>query len=132
LRLALVTSLATGPIVGVLIGLIYSRGFAVKDGFGEGIRDGIILGLAIGMIVGGLACLEHLGVRIALWIEGSAPFRYVRFLDEASDRLLLRRAGPAYMFVHGLLLEYLADLDSEPIVRSASIAAGPTDAAQDS
>jgi len=40
-----------------------------------------------------------------------APWRYVNFLDDAKDRLFLRRTGNGYIFVHRLLLEHIAELD---------------------
>jgi hypothetical protein len=40
----------------------------------------------------------------------AAPWRYVQFLDEATDRLLLRKVGGGYVFVHRLMLDYVADL----------------------
>lgn len=42
----------------------------------------------------------------------TAPWRYVDFLDEAKDRLFLRRTGSGYIFVHRLLLEHFAGLDT--------------------
>ena len=39
-------------------------------------------------------------------------WRYPRFLEYAHQRILLRRVGGGYMFVHKLLLDYFADLDS--------------------
>ncbi len=33
------------------------------------------------------------------------------FLDDATDRLLLRRVGGGYLFIHRLLLEYFARLE---------------------
>jgi hypothetical protein len=38
--------------------------------------------------------------------------RYVRFLDDATERLFLRQAGDGYLFVHRLLLDYFADLEA--------------------
>lgn len=59
--------------------------------------------------VGGRAVLQHLVLRLLLVRGGAAPWGYVSFLDEATDRLFLRRVGGGYVFVHRLLLEYLAD-----------------------
>ncbi len=41
------------------------------------------------------------------------PFRLVPFLDYAIERILLRRVGGGYMFVHRTLLEYFAGLETE-------------------
>jgi len=42
--------------------------------------------------------------------HGYAPWRYARFLDDATDRIFLRKVGRGYIFVHRLLLEYFAAL----------------------
>jgi len=39
------------------------------------------------------------------------PWNYPRFLDYAAKRILLRKVGGGYMFVHRLLLEYFASLE---------------------
>jgi len=39
------------------------------------------------------------------------PLNYARFLDYAAKRVLLRKVGGGYMFVHRLLLEHFAALD---------------------
>lgn len=55
--------------------------------------------------------LEHLQPDW-LWCTGSLPWNLIAFLDEAADRLLLRKVGGGYIFVHRLLLEYFASLDT--------------------
>jgi len=37
----------------------------------------------------------------------------VTFLDEAAERLLLRKVGGGYIFVHRLLLDYFASLEKK-------------------
>ncbi|MGH8899521.1 MAG: hypothetical protein ACRDZ4_21475 [Egibacteraceae bacterium] len=53
-----------------------------------------------------------MAIRGLLATHDFAPLRYVRFLDEATARLFLRRAGSGYLFVHRLLLEHFAALDT--------------------
>ena len=81
-----------------------------------GLSDGLIVGLSAGLLVGlfygGLACLQHAVVRLLLWRAGSIPWNYPRFLDSAAERILLRKVGGGYIFVHRLLLEYFASLDT--------------------
>ena len=48
-----------------------------------------------------------------------APWRYADFLDYAAERILLRKVGGGYMFIHRYLLDYFARLES----------VGPTQAA---
>jgi len=63
---------------------------------------------------GGLDAWQHFCLRVLLWRRGIAPLRYVEFLDFAAERILLRKVGGGYIFVHRLLLEYFAGLrDSE-------------------
>jgi GTPase SAR1 family protein len=57
---------------------------------------------------GGYFVLWHYAARLAMWSRGKGPWHYARFLDNAVDRILLRRAGGGYLFVHRLLLEHLA------------------------
>jgi hypothetical protein len=51
-------------------------------------------------------------LRFWLWRTGSLPWNQIAFLDEAAQRLLLRKVGGGYIFVHRLLLEYFASLDN--------------------
>jgi hypothetical protein len=70
----------------------------------------MVLLLPILLWAGGKASLQHLVLRRLLVRNKAAPWRYVEFLDEATDRLLLRKVGGGYVFVHRLLLDYFADL----------------------
>jgi hypothetical protein len=45
-----------------------------------------------------------------LWRNGSIPRNYARFLDYAAERILLRKAGGGYIFIHRLLLDYFSSL----------------------
>jgi hypothetical protein len=70
------------------------------------ILTGLSAGLLVGLLNGGLACLRQGVLRLLLWRAGSMPWNYPRFLDEAAERILLRKVGGGYIFVHRLLLEY--------------------------
>jgi len=61
-----------------------------------------------------MACLKHGVLRLWLIHNGSTPWNYVRFLDYAADRILLRKVGGGYMFIHRMLLEYFAARYVEP------------------
>jgi predicted NACHT family NTPase len=63
--------------------------------------------------LGGFACLQHLALRFALWRSGALAWNIAAFLDEAADRILLRKVGGGYIFIHRLLLEYFAGLEDE-------------------
>ena len=64
--------------------------------------------LGVGLNAGGAACLKHLVLRRWLIRNGSTPWNYVRFLDHAAQRILLRKVGGGYVFIHRMLLEYFA------------------------
>lgn len=65
-------------------------------------------GLCLGLPLGGDACLKHYVLRVWLIRNGSTPWNYVKFLDYAADRILLRKVGGGYMFIHRMLLEWFA------------------------
>jgi hypothetical protein len=109
-------ALLAGTVTAVLLGGLTS---AVVHGFerfapGEPLRAELMfaLGLAvpIALIYGGLACIQHVALRLVLWRDDAAPLRYVRFLDDCCECGLLGKVGGGYMFFHSVLLEHLADL----------------------
>jgi DNA polymerase III delta prime subunit len=110
-----------GPLGGLAGGLICGAAFGLVGGLagwpilglGLGIVVGLIFALRFGTIYGGIASLEHFVLRWYLWRAGSLPWNYATFLDEAAEHILLRKVGGGYMFVHRLLMEYFATLDSE-------------------
>lgn len=78
-------------------------------------RTGIIGVLGFGLVgalgFGGLACIQHVVLRFLLWRTGLLPWRLPQFLDYAAERILLRKVGGGYIFIHRLLLDYFAGLD---------------------
>lgn len=80
---------------------------------------GLLAGLLAGLLNGWLACLRHSLVRLLLWRAGSIPWNYPRFLDFAAERILLSKVGGGYIFVHRLLLDYFASLNSTPTLDEA-------------
>jgi hypothetical protein len=70
--------------------------------------------VVVGLVFGGDACVQHYVVRAALVREGLAPWHYGPFLEAMAERLLLRRSGGAYLFVHRLLRDYLANPTPDP------------------
>jgi hypothetical protein len=76
-----------------------------------------LVGMVVGWLVGGLvgllhaggeACLKYIVLRLWFIRNGSTPWNYVRFLDYAAERILLRKVGGGYAFIHQLLLDYFA------------------------
>jgi hypothetical protein len=85
-----------------------------------GLIVGLIAGLLVGLFYGGLASFRHYVLRYLLWRTGAIPWRYVPFLDYAAEHILLGKIGGGYIFVHRLLLEYFASLESTPSLDEAS------------
>lgn len=70
-------------------------------GFGWGLRLNVNASL--------LLQLHQIG-----WLLRGRPIRFMRFLETALDRQVLRQAGPVFQFRHALLQDYLASLESLP------------------
>jgi hypothetical protein len=43
------------------------------------------------------------------------PWNYARFLDYCAERILLRKLGGEYVFVHRLMLEYFASREQRSV-----------------
>lgn len=59
---------------------------------------------------GGKSFLQLFLLRLILATSGGLPFRANTVLEQATERILLRRAGSGYLFIHRLVLEYFAAL----------------------
>ncbi len=113
----------TGPVYGLIVALIFGLGggliFALIGelifGLGLGLVVGLMIGLMIGpMQYGGETVIKHYVLRWLLARQGMLPFPFrdrklVAYLDGMAARLLLRRVGGGWMFIHRTLLEFLAD-----------------------
>jgi hypothetical protein len=105
--------------VGLPLGLSAGLAFGFFAGLVYGSPSGLSAGLAIGwafaaasaLMFGGAACVQHYVVRVWLVRHSIAPWHYSSFLEAMAQRLLLRRSGSAYIFIHRLLRDYLADIE---------------------
>jgi eukaryotic-like serine/threonine-protein kinase len=77
----------------------------------------IFLSLTLGLFGGlaanqgsGIVCIQHYTLRCILSKIGYIPWKYEHFLDYTIDRVLLRKSGSGYLFIHGKLLEYFAKM----------------------
>ena len=77
----------------------------------------VLCGAVAAFVVGGEADVSHLVLRCCLSRAGLMPLRYARFLDHASERILMRRVGGGYTFVHRLVQEHFQHHESELIQR---------------
>jgi len=122
---ALVFGLFGVLVFGLVFGLFGVLNGGLVDGLHSGLFDGLVYGLFGGLGAGGQACLKHLALRLLLVRSGSIPWNYVKFLDYAAERILLRKVGGGYTFIHRMLLEYFAARYDESSVEAAPNAEPP-------
>ncbi|MCL4266941.1 MAG: NACHT domain-containing protein [Anaerolineae bacterium] len=126
LKNAAKAGVAVGVISGITISMIVASLIVVVFGLmvdqwllgilvasPVGIMMGITMGRTIGGFValwyGGIDLVQHHTLRLLLWLDGELPaYRYVNFLDYATERILLKKVGGKYSFHHRLLQEYFA------------------------
>jgi len=56
----------------------------------------------------------HYTLRFVFDRNDILPWKLVPFLDYATERILLRKVGGGYVFVHRMLMEYFASLEPGP------------------
>jgi eukaryotic-like serine/threonine-protein kinase len=120
LRSAVRVGVAVWLFVGLPIGLTSATAWrlfylpegATRTGLITGLGLGLAFGLAIALFFGGLACVQHFVLRVLLYQSRAIPWNYVRFLDYCAERIFLRKVGGGYIFVHRMLMEYFASLDT--------------------
>ena len=99
-------------IIGLFAGLFYWA----TDSLIVGLITGLIIGLNNGLIIGlnrGLAAvIKHYSLRLVLWRSGKTPFKFIPFLDYCAKLILLKKVGGGYIFIHRMLLEYFAGLET--------------------
>jgi len=114
IRRAARNSLLTYVIFGLPIGLL----LYLTIGLFNGLVLAAIVSLIISLLSGGTACIQHATLRLLLWHSNSIPRNYPRFLDYATERILLRKVGGGYIFIHHLLLDYFASLNTLSVSHS--------------
>jgi hypothetical protein len=106
IKLSAKNSLLAGVLAGVTGGLF---GWLSLDGY-NGLRFGLAGLVTWGLFYGGGNVINHFLLRLLLWANGYIPWNYTRFLDLAAERVLLRKVGGGYIFMHRLLQAYFANL----------------------
>jgi hypothetical protein len=106
-----------GGLIGRAFSSLEHHGLDLFASLAEGRRGFIIAGL-IGALYGtlyygGASCIQHFFLRFILWYKNHIPWNYARFLDHATERLLLQKVGGGYIFVHRMLLEHFAEMSIE-------------------
>jgi len=100
-------TLILGLIVGLSLGLIQASNI--------GLIFGLIFGLIAGLLGGGIKVIQHFTLRFILATKDYIPWNLVRFLDYAAEHIFLRKVGGGYIFIHRLLMEHFANLETEQI-----------------
>jgi hypothetical protein len=70
-------------------------------------------GPIFGLIFGGGVCIQHFNLRLILYKKDRIPWNYARFLDYASERLLMKKVGGGYVFYHRMLMEHFARIEPD-------------------
>jgi|GEM_PF-857189 len=86
-------------LCGLLSGAILSPTFGLICGF--------LIGSIVALVASG-SLIQHFSLRLILWLAGSIPWDYSRFLNYSSEKLVLQRVGNQYRFIHSSLLSYLS------------------------
>lgn len=105
LRNAGLLAVVMGP-VGMLAAWQYAHGNPYEYAMIAG-----AIGLLAALLGGqrsGQVLIQHLTLRIILWWNRYAPWNYARFLNFATQSMLLRRTGGGYLFMHRSFMEHLA------------------------
>ncbi|MFF4322635.1 NACHT domain-containing protein [Streptomyces sp. NPDC001568] len=90
----------------VLIGLAAPEHDLRRAGFVAALL-GVLFAVVRAFRYGGLAVLRHWTIRVILAHRGRTPYRYLRFLRSAEERVLLFRTDSGYFFPHRLLQLHL-------------------------
>ncbi len=114
--------LSYGLSHGLRVGLNYGLSVELSHGPSVGLSYGlnnVWIMLLIGTVVmwalsGGLTILRHYVIRWLLARHHTFPFRAQAFLDDATARILLRRVGGGYSFIHRRLQDYFAEVVVPP------------------
>ena len=78
-----------------------------------GLNFAIAMGLLTALWYGGLDVIQHYTLRLILWWNGFIPRNLARFLDYATEHIILRKVGGGYIFIHRLLLEHFAGMNEK-------------------
>jgi NACHT domain len=101
----LLLMLLFGGVGGVLTWLTYGK-------ITTGVSLGLLFGVSFGLLGGLNTAAQQATLRFWLWQAGNFSWDGEAFLEDATTRILLRRAEGEYRFTHRLLMDYFAELES--------------------
>jgi len=67
---------------------------------------GLIFALLVGYFCAGVACIQHIVLRLILWWSGAIPRNYQHFFSYGRELGLIQQVGGRYRFIHDLLREH--------------------------
>ena len=73
---------------------------------------GLVLAMVISLLTGGEDWIQHLALRLILWLRRKIPWDYARFLNYAAERRLLQKTGGRYRFFHDSLRKHFCGHNS--------------------
>ncbi|MEZ4706732.1 MAG: hypothetical protein R3A44_05985 [Caldilineaceae bacterium] len=75
------------------------------------------VGIAVALLYGGGALIQHIILRMMLYLQGSIPRpgMHTRFLEYAVNLNFLRKRGGGYDFVHSMLQDHFRELTTFPL-----------------
>ncbi|MDZ7955382.1 signal peptidase I [Nostoc sp. DedQUE09] len=62
----------------------------------------------VSLYAGGMACIQHLTIRLMLWRNRQIPWNYTHFLNYATEQMFIQKTGGGYQFIHDLLRRRIA------------------------
>ncbi|NET36109.1 MAG: NACHT domain-containing protein, partial [Cyanothece sp. SIO1E1] len=102
-------AVVAGLFLGLPIGILNGLTGGPLYGFYYGLNWTLVGGL-LGALVPGVACIQHVVLRMILFWKGCIPWNYARFLNYASERLLVKKIGGRYQFIHDSLRKHFSAL----------------------
>lgn len=119
-----------GSILVIMLTFVCIQLVAPSNSLAQGILVGIVNGISIGYLLslafGGFSSIQHVTLRLILYRAVNIPWNYAQFLDYAAERVFLRKVGGGYIFVHRLLMEYFAGLETENVASNPASTANET------
>jgi predicted lipid-binding transport protein (Tim44 family) len=106
-RTSIGVELAFGLAVGLTGGLAVGLTFGLAVGFGGGLAFGLAFGLAVGFTFGSMQISL---TEFVLTTTGAGRVKFMRVLEDAHHRQVLRQAGAVYQFRHAELQDHLAEI----------------------
>ena len=104
----ILSSAKNAGVIGIISGLFFGIIGNWTFGLIKGSIIGFIFGLNFANANGGKVCIQHFFLRRILYRKGRIPWNYAKFLDYASERLLMKKVGGGYIFYHRMLMEHFA------------------------